>query len=204
MKRAPSAGLALGWAEFRRGRTDTAAQRWLDFASQAPTDRRAADALLLAAELSAKAGDRPKAQARLSEVIAKFPNTEQAQVAALNRAILAIDSGQAANAVSELGNLVTRAPQSPQIGRMRLASGSIDFQYTKNARRHDVFLPPAGNSTREGAGDEQSSNRGSRPRRPRARRISPYRTRAAPLMPRPTSPSSPPHSTLKAVAPLEA
>jgi len=120
---APAAGLALGWAEFRRGRMDAAAERWLDFARQAPTDPRAADALLLAAELAAKAGDRPKAQALLSEVIAKFPGTDQAQVAGLNRAILAIDSGQAASAVSELGGLVNRAPQSPQVGRMRLARG---------------------------------------------------------------------------------
>jgi len=117
-------GLALGWAEFRRGRLDAARQRWTAFAREAPSDPRASEALLLAAELAAKAGDGGAAQALFGEVIVKFPKTEQAQVANLNRAILAINGGNAANALPELALVADRAPLSPYIGRVRLAKGA--------------------------------------------------------------------------------
>ena len=57
---APAAGFALGWAEFRRGRLDAARERWAAFAREAPADPRAGEALLLAAELAAKAGIAPR------------------------------------------------------------------------------------------------------------------------------------------------
>ena len=57
---APAAGFALGWAEFRRGRFDAARERWAAFAREAPADPRAGEALLLAAELAAKAGIAPR------------------------------------------------------------------------------------------------------------------------------------------------
>ena len=83
----------------------------------------AAEALLLSAELAAKAGDLQTAQAQLGEVILKFQTTEQAQVATLNRAILAIKAGRPADALPELSQLVQRAPSSPYIGRARIARG---------------------------------------------------------------------------------
>jgi len=117
-------GLALGWAEFRRGQLDAARQRWTSFARGAPSDPHAAEALLLSAELAAEAGDVSTAQALLGEIILKFQNTDQAQVATLNRAILAINAGQPAQALPELSLLVQRAPLSPYIGRARLAKGA--------------------------------------------------------------------------------
>jgi tetratricopeptide (TPR) repeat protein len=119
----PQVGLALGWAEFRRGRLDAARQRWTAFAAEAPTDPRGADALLLSAELAAKAGDLAAALRLLGEVILKFPNSEQAQVAILNRAVLALNAGRAGDALPELGLLIQRAPLSPYMGRVRLAKG---------------------------------------------------------------------------------
>jgi TolA-binding protein len=121
----PGVGLALGWAELRRGRPDAARERWIRFASEAPADPHAAEALVLAAELFARAGDLPSARRLLGSVILKFPRTEQADVATLNRAILATHAGNPAAALSELTLLVERAPQSPYIGRARLARGVV-------------------------------------------------------------------------------
>ena len=90
---APAAGFALGWAEFRRGRLDAARERWAAFAREAPADPRAGEALLLAAELAAKAGDRAQARAMLDRVVGQYPGTEQAEVARLNRAILSLNAG---------------------------------------------------------------------------------------------------------------
>ena len=70
---APAAGFALGWAEFRRGRLDAARDRWAEFAREAPADPRAGEALLLAAELAAKAGDRAQARAMLDRVVGAVP-----------------------------------------------------------------------------------------------------------------------------------
>ena len=72
---APAAGFALGWAELRRGRLDAARDRWATFAREAPADPRAGEALLLAAELAAKAGDRTQARAMLDRVVGQYPGT---------------------------------------------------------------------------------------------------------------------------------
>lgn len=141
---APLIGLALGWTEFRRGRLDDASERWLAFAREAPADPHAADALLLSAELAVKAGDRVKGGALLAEVIAKFPGTEQAQVATLNRAILAIDAGRAADALPELSQLVDRSPQSPYVGRIRLARGLAFLAVGRRQEAERDFRAAAG------------------------------------------------------------
>jgi len=120
---APLIGLALGWAELRRGRLDVARERWTRFASEAPTDPRAADALVLAAELFARSGDVASAQRLLGEVATRFPKTEQADVATLNHAILGMKAGRTGEALTALSQLAQRAPQSPHIGRVRLARG---------------------------------------------------------------------------------
>lgn len=120
---APKVVLSLGWAEFRRGRADAARQRFTTFAQQAPTDPHAGEALLLSAELAANAGDVQTARAQLSEVIVKFQNTEPAQVATLNRALLSIDAGRPADALPMLSTLASRAATSPYIGRVHAARG---------------------------------------------------------------------------------
>jgi TolA-binding protein len=143
---APKVVLALGWAEFRRGRDDAARQRWASFAQQAPSDPRAADALLLAAELAAKAGDVQTARAQLSEVALRFANTESAQVAMLNRAILSINAtgrfsnvGRPEEVLGDLSALAQRAPQSPYVGRARLAHGVVLLSVGRFAQAQPDF-----------------------------------------------------------------
>ena len=122
---APAAGFALGWAEFRRGRLDAARERWAAFAREAPADPRAGEALLLAAELAAKAGDRAQARAMLDRVVGQYPGTEQAEVARLNRAILSLNAGRATDALAELNRVGpgSSTSSSPYLGRARVAKG---------------------------------------------------------------------------------
>ena len=122
---APAAGFALGWAEFRRGRLDAARDRWAAFAREAPADPRAGEALLLAAELAAKAGDRAQARAMLDRVVGQYPGTEQAEVARLNRAILSLNAGRATDALAELNRVGpgSSTSSSPHLGRARVAKG---------------------------------------------------------------------------------
>ena len=121
---APAAGFALGWAEFRRGRFDAARERWAAFAREAPADPRAGEALLLAAELAAKAGDRAQARTMLDRVVGQYPGTEQAEVARLNRAILLLNAGRASDALAELNRVGQGgSSSSPYVARARVAKG---------------------------------------------------------------------------------
>lgn len=120
---APSVGLALGWAEFRRGRLDAARERWTAFAREAPAHPRAPEALLLAAELAAKPGASTEARLLLDQVAARYPGTEHAEVAVLNRAILALNAGRPAEALAELGRMRASASPSPHLARARVAKG---------------------------------------------------------------------------------
>ena len=122
---APSVMLALGWAEYRRGRLDAAQETWTRFATANRTDPRAAAALLLAADLSARAGDFAAAQKRLDDLVARYPDGEYAEIARLNRAILAIRAGRGPSVLGDLNELIRNAPLSPYIGRMRLARGVV-------------------------------------------------------------------------------
>ena len=119
----PAARFALGWAEYRRGRFDEARERWTVFAREAPTDPRAGEALLLAAELAAKAGDRAQARSMLDRVVDKYPGTEQAEVARLNRAILLVNAGRATEALAELSRAGSGGSSSPFLGRTRVTKG---------------------------------------------------------------------------------
>jgi len=119
----PAVGFALGWAEFRRDKLDAARERWAAFATEAPSDPNAALALLLAAELAAKAGDQGEARALLDRVAGQYPGTEQAEVARLNRAILAVNAGRSADALAELGRIGPRGASSPALGRARVVKG---------------------------------------------------------------------------------
>lgn len=120
---APQIGLALGWAEFRRNQLDAARQRWMTFTREAPLDARVPETLLLAAELAARAGDLPASRALFDQVLAKFPSTEHADMAILNRAILTINAGRAREALPDLARIEARAPTSPYLGRIREAKG---------------------------------------------------------------------------------
>ena len=122
---APSVMLALGWAEFRRGRFEAARDTWTRFASTNRADPRAPAALFLAAELAARSGDTVSARALLDDLLARYPEDEYADIARLNRSILAIRAGRTASALGDLTELISRAPLSPYAGRMRLARGVV-------------------------------------------------------------------------------
>jgi len=120
----PSVQLALGWAEFRRGRADDARQLWARFATSHQADPRAPAALLLASEIAARSGDTVGAQGLLDGLIQRYPDGGYAEIARLNRAVLQLRAGKGADAVTELTALVRRAPLSPYRGRMWLARGA--------------------------------------------------------------------------------
>jgi len=121
---APVAGLALGWAELRGGKPDAARQRWTQFAQQSQTDPRGPEALVLAADLAGRAGDWAGAQSLLDQVVDRYPNSQYAEVATLNRTILAVRGGRGADALPELGRLVQRGSVSPYVSRARVARGA--------------------------------------------------------------------------------
>jgi len=60
-------------------------------------DPGASEALVLAAELAGRAGDFAGAQTLLDQVVDRYPNSPYAEVAVLNRAILAVRGGRAAD-----------------------------------------------------------------------------------------------------------
>ena len=64
------------------------------------------------------------AQSLLDQVVDRYPNSEYAEVATLNRAILAVRGGRAADTLPELGRLVNRGVVSPYVGRARAARGA--------------------------------------------------------------------------------
>ena len=117
--------LALGWAEYRRGRLEVARELWTRFSREAaPADPRVPAALLLAGELATQAGDDAGALELLDRLLSRFPDSEHVAAALLNRAILALRAGRASDGLRDLGELLARAPQSPYLGRMRLARGT--------------------------------------------------------------------------------
>lgn len=141
---APMVSLALGWAELRSGKPDAARQRWTRFAQQAQTDPRAPEALVLAAELAGRAGDWAGAQSLLDQVVDRYPNSEYAEVATLNRAILAVRGGRAADTLPELGRLVNRGAVSPYVGRARAARGAALLATGKPAEAERDFQAALG------------------------------------------------------------
>jgi TolA-binding protein len=141
---APMVSLALGWAELRGGKPDAARQRWARFAQQAQADPRAPEALVLAAELAGRAGDWAGAQSLLDLVVDRYPNSEYVEVAMLNRAILAVRGGRAADTLPELGRLVNRGVVSPYVGRARATRGAALLATGKPAEAERDFQAALG------------------------------------------------------------
>ncbi len=141
---APMVSLALGWAELRGGKPAAARQRWARFAQQAQADPRAPEALVLAAELAGRAGDWAGAQSLLDQVVDRYPNSEYVEVAMLNRAILAVRGGRAADTLPELGRLVNRGVVSPYVGRARAARGAALLATGKPAEAERDFQAALG------------------------------------------------------------
>ena len=136
---APMVSLALGWAELRGGKPDAARQRWTRFAQQSQSDPRAPEALVLAAELAGRAGDWAGAQSLLDQVVDRYPNSEYAEVATLNRSILSMRAGRGADALPELTRVVNRGAVSPYVGRARAARGAALLATGKPAEAERDF-----------------------------------------------------------------
>ena len=151
---APSVMMALGWAEFRRGRLEAARDTWTRFSTTNPADLRAPAALFLAAELAARSGDTAGARALLDGLVARYPESEYADIARLNRSILAIRAGRAPSALGDLTELIRRAPLSPYTGRMRLARGVALVTDGKGAEAAREF------KSAQGQGEGASANLG--------------------------------------------
>ena len=105
---------------------------------------RAPEALVLAAELAGRAGDWAGAQSLLDQVVDRYPNSEYAEVATLNRAILAVRAGRAADTLPELGRLVNRGVVSPYVGRARATRGAALLATGKPAEAERDFQAALG------------------------------------------------------------
>jgi tetratricopeptide (TPR) repeat protein len=120
---APHATLALGWAELRLGRREDARRTWMRVARQFPTDPNTPTALILAAELSAQAGETVMARKLLDRVLEGHPAAPDAGIARLSRSIMAVRDGRMQEATRDL-RLVARSggPAVPE-ERRRLLDG---------------------------------------------------------------------------------
>jgi TolA-binding protein len=140
----PVATMALGWAELRSGKTEAARQRWTGLAQRLQTDARAPEALVLAAELAGRAGDVAGAQGLLDQVVDRYPNSEYSEIAVLNRAILSVRGGRAADALPELTRLVSRGALSPYVGRARATRGAALLAAGRPAEAESDFQAALG------------------------------------------------------------
>lgn len=140
-----AARLALGWAEYRRGRLPEARRQWAALAAEGGRDPRAGGALLLAAELAAEAGDDAGAIALLDRLLSDFPDHEHGTVARLDRAILRMRAGRGGlETARELETLLSRAALSPYVGRVRLARAIALVQAGRAGQARDDFRAALG------------------------------------------------------------
>jgi TolA-binding protein len=120
---APHATFALGWAELRQGRREDARLTWMRVARQFPADPHASTALVLAAELSAQAGEMMVARKLLDRAVDGYPGTPDADIARLNRSIMAMRDGRGQDATRDLRAVVgAGGPAVPVERRARLDS----------------------------------------------------------------------------------
>lgn len=109
---AAHAGFALGWSQLRTGHYEQARQTWEMVARQFPDDPGAPIALVQAAELTAQAGDLPRAQGLFDRVVERYPTGPEMQLARLGRVIVAMRAHRTPEAVSDLRSLVQAARPS--------------------------------------------------------------------------------------------
>lgn len=120
---APMIRLATAWTSLREGRRDVARREFLDFARQAPDHPHAADALVLAAELTIASGDLEAARTLLDRIVQTYPTHLRTDFARLNRGILLVRTGDAEGARAALLDWLGRAPFPALFGRAHAALG---------------------------------------------------------------------------------
>ena len=101
-----------------------ARQVWRRFDADLAAHPLAPTALLLGAEVAARAGDTAEAGALLDRVIAGNPDQEQAKLAALDRAVLALRAGRVPDALRDLRGLESDAAMSAYLGLVRMTRGA--------------------------------------------------------------------------------
>jgi TolA-binding protein len=120
---APHATLALGWAELRLGRREQARLTWMRVARQFPADPRAPVALILAAELSAQAGEMVVARKLLDRALEGHPGTPEADIARLSRSLMALREGRPQDAAGDLRMLARSGGPAVAMERRAVLDG---------------------------------------------------------------------------------
>jgi TolA-binding protein len=146
---APAARLALAWTALRRDQRDAALQQFLDFARAHAADPRAADGMILAAELMLAAGSLESAREVLDRVIAAHPTHSRTELARFNRALLAARAGDTEAAQRDLRAWIARAPFPALVGRAWTALGAA---LLGRGRASDAG-PAFARAVQEGGGD---------------------------------------------------
>jgi tetratricopeptide (TPR) repeat protein len=121
---APSTRLALGWTALRRDQRDVALRQFLDFARIHTADPRAADGLILAAELMLAAGSLDDAREVLDRILTAHPTSPRTEFARFNRILIAARAGDTEIAQRALRAWIVRAPFPALIGRAWTALGA--------------------------------------------------------------------------------
>lgn len=115
--------LALAWTALRHGTREDALKQFQAFAQATPADPHAVDALVLASELMLALGQTDAARELLDRISTTHGAHPRAEFARLNRALLALRTGDAQQAQRELAGWLARAPSPPLIGRAAFAHG---------------------------------------------------------------------------------
>jgi tetratricopeptide (TPR) repeat protein len=115
--------LALGWTALRQGRRDEARRHIVEFVKAQPDHALAGDAVMLAAELAAAAGDLAEARALIDRALNSYPAHPRIEFAKLNRGLLLLRAGKPADAEPIFREWIARAPFPPLVGRAHLGLG---------------------------------------------------------------------------------
>jgi len=103
---APQIALALGWAQLRLGRTDSAQRTWAQISHVFPADERAPLGLLLSAQAAVQAGDARAARQWFDELVKRYPASPEAGVGRLSRSVLLAKNGREKDAGSDIRELI--------------------------------------------------------------------------------------------------
>jgi tetratricopeptide (TPR) repeat protein len=117
----PMVRQAVAWTSLRQGRSQVARREFLDFVKATPDHANAVDALELAAELALAAGDWDEGRTLLDRIVTTYPTHPRADFARINRAILMVRRGEAADGKAALTDWLGRAPFPALFGRAHAA-----------------------------------------------------------------------------------
>ena len=120
---APAARLGLAWSLLRQGKKADARRELLELARATPDHPQAADAVVLASELTLEAGDIAAGRELLDRIIGTYPAHPRTDLARLNRGLLLLRAGDSAGAVIALRDWLARATFPALFGRAHAALG---------------------------------------------------------------------------------